>query len=134
MSQESVSSETSDSELLAESKVDPSRATKYYKTVFIDSQEMASTSSAALWTVKEKRCLQEHKTYFRQMIDIVTTAEAEGPQKLPKPPKRKLQDLFADKLGKKKKEDKMTPTEFHNYLQKHIQDMTKSYFEKGFQV
>ncbi|KAK3804448.1 hypothetical protein RRG08_042207 [Elysia crispata] len=64
---------------------------------------------------------------------VIKIAQISGPQKLPKRPKRKLEDLFKEKSGKVKKTKKeMTPEGFHNYFQQHIQDMTKSISRKAF--
>ena len=54
--------------------------------------------------------------------------KSNGPvKKLISPPKRKLMDVFNEKLGKKKKiEDTMTTAGLHQYLKEHIVDMTKS--------
>lgn len=57
-----------------------------------------------------------------------------GPvKKLISPPKRKLMDVFNEKLGKKKKiDDTMSPAGLHLYLKKHIADMTKSISREKF--
>ena len=86
------------------------------------------------WTLEENIILQEHLNFYYHMIEVIRIAQNSGPpQKLPKPPKRKLEDLFKEKSGKVKKTKKeMTPEGFHNYLQQHIQDMTKSISRKAF--
>ena len=85
------------------------------------------------WTNEEKITLEEHYNYHKKMILFLDSVRATGPvSKVPKPPKRKLQDLFSDKLGKKKKQEEMTPQGFHNYFQQHIQDMTKSISREAF--
>ena len=85
------------------------------------------------WTNEEKITLEEHYNYHKKMIIFLDSVRATGPvSKVPKPPKRKLQDLFSDKLGKKKKQEEMTPQGFHNYLLQHIQDMTKSISREAF--
>ena len=85
------------------------------------------------WTPEEIIILQEHLIFHTKMIEAINTAAVSGPQKLPKPPKRKLENLFKEKGGKLKKTKKvMTPQGFHNYLFQHIQDMTKSISREAF--
>ena len=54
------------------------------------------------------------------MIGVIQKAQISGPQILPKPPKRKLQDLFNEKSGKKKAME-----ELHNYLCANCVDIGK---------
>ena len=55
------------------------------------------------WTPEEIIILQEHLNFYHHMIEVIKIAQISGPQKLPKPPKRKLEDLFKEKSGKVKK-------------------------------
>ena len=85
------------------------------------------------WTNEENIILEEHYNYHKKMISFLEFVRTTGSvSKVPKPPKRKLKDLFSDKLGKKKKQEEMTPQGFHNYLLQHIQDMTKSISREAF--
>ena len=68
------------------------------------------------WTFEESNILQQHLNFYHQMIEVIQKAQISGPWILPKPPKRKLQDLFNEKSGKKKARKEMTMEELHNYL------------------
>ena len=85
------------------------------------------------WTLEESNILNEHFDFYQQMIQVIKIAQISGPQKLPKRPKRKLEDLFKEKSSKVKKARKeMTPEGLHNYLQQHIQDMSKTISREAF--
>ena len=96
-----------------------------------DNMEQPSTSFQ--WGEESKIVILEHRVYYRNMLNFLNELEKTGPTaKLPKPPKRKLQYLLNTKLGKKKKQEEMSPMGFHNYLQEHIQDMTRSILRDKF--
>ena len=60
------------------------------------------------------------------MIVIINKAEREGPQKLLKKPKRKLEQLLNEKSGKKKaRKEITTPQELHQYLKDNFADIDK---------
>ena len=78
------------------------------------------------WTPEETIILQEHLIFHTKMIEATNAAVVSGPQKLPKPPKRKLENLFKEKSGKAKKSKKeMTMEELHNYLCANRVDINK---------
>ena len=80
------------------------------------------------WSEEEKSVIMEHVVYHKKMLEMLEHVKSNGPvKKLISPPKRKLMDVFNEKLGKKKKiEDTMTTAGLHQYLKEHIVDMTKS--------
>ena len=85
------------------------------------------------WTSEEINILHEHKLYFEKMIVIIDKAEREGPQKLPKKPKRKLEQLFSEKSGKKKARKLLsTPLDLHVYLQNNIADTNTAISRESF--
>eukprot|EP00745_Piridium_sociabile_P000684 TRINITY_DN1041_c0_g1_i15.p1 TRINITY_DN1041_c0_g1~~TRINITY_DN1041_c0_g1_i15.p1 ORF type:complete len:217 (-),score=30.90 TRINITY_DN1041_c0_g1_i15:256-906(-) len=70
-----------------------------------------------IWTEEEKEILLDNRKYFEEMISVVDQAAKHGPQKLPKKPKRKLEQLFKEKEGKKKSRKNFTThQELHDYL------------------
>ena len=80
-------------------------------------QQAVNTPLPQFWTSEEISILHQHKLYFEKMIVIINKVEREGPQKLPKKPKRKLEQLFSEKSGKKKaRKEITTPAELHQYL------------------
>lgn len=71
--------------------------------------------------------------WTEEMIDVIDKAEREGPQKLPKKPKRKLEQLFNEKNGKKKaKKEITTPQELHQYLQDSFADIKTQISREAF--
>ena len=74
------------------------------------------TTPSELWTGEEKIVLRDNRAYYQKMIELVDKAEKEGPQKLPKQPKKSLLHLFKEKEGKKKSRKEMTDKELHDYL------------------
>jgi len=132
-----MSQSPADSELLDLTQIaDSNRAKQFYKTCFGLPEDMDSVSQQAIetpWTKEQLVVINEHCDYHKKMISFLDSMKTSKPaSKIPKPPKRKLQDLLNEKSGKKKKEDEMSPRGFHNYLQQHIQDMTKSISRKAF--
>ena len=127
-----------DSELLADSPTDltqitdSNQARQFYNTTFISSSlnsemeesftahdnliipnnmnQVPSTANQQVfrWTEEEKKTLQEYKIYYCEMLKTISAAETEGPQKLPKKPKRKLEQLLKEKSGKKKARKEIT--------------------------
>jgi len=95
--------------------------------------QTANDSAYQLWNEEETTLLDKHVLYHKKMIEAIKQARTTGPlKKLPSPPKRKLKDLFNDKMGKKKKTE-MTSEEFHKYLQLQLQDMRNPISREKFQ-
>lgn len=95
--------------------------------------DMAVTSNYQ-WNEDEKNVITEHYKYYQNMLTFLDDVKVNGPaEKIPPPPKRKLKDVFDNRLGKKRKQVKMSPKGFHIYLQEHIQDMSKSVSRKPFE-
>ena len=86
------------------------------------------------WNADEVMIFDEYIIYHQKMVAIINHVKTAGPvKKLPTPPKRKLKDMFNEKLGKKKKRDTvMTPQGFHTYLQQHLADMRFEISRKKF--
>jgi len=131
-----MSQSSSDSPKDLTELVNSTRAKHFYQTCFVssfsseaeESDSMTSlpstSSSSQVWTEEEIEILTENKRYFEEMVTIINKAEREGPQKLPKQPKRKLQKLFSEKLGKKKaRKELSTPQELHDYLKANLADL-----------
>ena len=116
MSQDSISSEL-ERELL-ESQTTHQELLYYSReaTTLIIPEEMEQTQTSEFWIYEEKNTLQENRRYFEKMIEVVGKAEREGPQKLPKQPKKSLLHLFKEKEGKKKSRKEMTDIELHSNL------------------
>eukprot|EP00745_Piridium_sociabile_P000696 TRINITY_DN1041_c0_g1_i7.p1 TRINITY_DN1041_c0_g1~~TRINITY_DN1041_c0_g1_i7.p1 ORF type:complete len:184 (-),score=30.32 TRINITY_DN1041_c0_g1_i7:445-996(-) len=76
-----------------------------------------------IWTEEEKEILLDNRKYFEEMISVVDQAAKHGPQKLPKKPKRKLEQLFKEKEGKTKIRKKLTTRELHDYLKANRADV-----------
>lgn len=108
-------------------------------TLILPNSEIRMTSSSHeeeqsyYWNEEEIKLLDQHALYHAKMIEVIEQAKTTGPlKKLPSPPKRKLKDLFNEKLGKKNKNE-MTPRDFHLYLQERIQDMRCEISREKFQ-
>eukprot|EP00745_Piridium_sociabile_P000686 TRINITY_DN1041_c0_g1_i17.p1 TRINITY_DN1041_c0_g1~~TRINITY_DN1041_c0_g1_i17.p1 ORF type:complete len:233 (-),score=37.72 TRINITY_DN1041_c0_g1_i17:418-1116(-) len=80
-------------------------------------QDSTTPEETEIWTEEEKEILLDNRKYFEEMISVVDQAAKHGPQKLPKKPKRKLEQLFKEKEGKKKSRKNFTThQELHDYL------------------
>ena len=55
------------------------------------------------WDDKLTSVISEHRAYYFLMVNKLFEWDTGPTTKIPKPPKRKLQDVFNDKLDKKKK-------------------------------
>lgn len=77
------------------------------------------------WSDDELKCLDEIQEYHAKMLEVIAQAKMSGPQNLPKPPKRKVGDLFREMMGKKKAKKQRSPAELHDYLQKNLVDVSK---------
>ena len=132
MSQDSISSEL-ERELL-ESQTTHQELLYYSReaTTLIIPEEMEQAQTSEFWTYEEKNTLQENRRYFEKMIEVVGKAEREGPQKLPKQPKKSLLHLFKEKEGKKKSRKEMTDIELHNYLVANRADVETAISREAF--
>ena len=92
---------------------------------FEQAQELPLPPStpSEMWTEEERNTLQENRRYFVKMIEVVDKAEREGPQKLPKQPKKSLLHLFKEKEGKRESVKEMTHLELHTYLLANLADV-----------
>ncbi|VDI58731.1 Hypothetical predicted protein [Mytilus galloprovincialis] len=84
------------------------------------------------WSLEESNILIENISYYQRMIETIERAKSLGPVKLPKAPKRKVQDLFKEKLGKKKKQTITTPEELHTFLMSRKADLSKTISRQKF--
>ena len=84
------------------------------------------------WSLEESNILIENISYYQSMIETIERAKSLGPVKLPKAPKRKVQDLFKEKLGKKKKQTITTPEELHTFLISRKADLSKTISRQKF--
>ena len=86
------------------------------------------------WTNEEKITLEEHYNYHKKMISFLEFVRTTGSvSKVPKPPKRKLKDLFKEKSGKKKARKLLsTPLDLHVYLQNNIADTNTAISRESF--
>ena len=99
----------------------------------MNQQPSASNQEVFQWDNELKSVILEHRSYCKNMLNFLNEIERTGPpSKLPKAPKRKLQDLLKKNIGKEKKQEEMTPRGFHTYLQQHVQNMTLSISREAF--
>ena len=66
------------------------------------------------------------------MILVLEKASKEGVQKLPRKPKRKVEDLFKEKEGKKRRVELTNPKDLHEYLLENIADIDTALSREAF--
>ncbi len=137
MSQDSVTSEVFDAEI--QEYIDASdkllEFSKQPGTLILPETEHSPTSQMDPWNADEVMFLDENIIYHKKMVALLDQVKATGPvNKIPSPPKRKLRDLFNEKLGKKRKQDPgmMTPEGLHSHLKQHLVDLNLQISRKMF--
>ena len=90
--------------------------------------------AAQIWSEEELIFLKENQKYFEEMACIASKAQTEGPLQLPKKPKRKMEDLFKEKAGTKKKRgvDLSNPRDLHMYLISYQTDINSAVLREAF--
>ena len=96
------------------------------------SQFQYANSQQYNWTNDEIICLTENEIYYAKMLEVVAQAKITGPQKLPKPPKRKLDRLFKEKTKGKKAKLERSSADLHEYLRKNLVDINQKPNRKFF--
>lgn len=127
MSQESISTIELEKEI-QECRDTHSRLLDYSTSLnplIIPVSEMSQPQNWS-WSSEEMNILEENIVFYRRMIQSVESAKRVGPLKLPRPPKRKVQDLFNEKFGKKGKKNILTPQELHTFLKSRKVDLSKA--------
>ena len=117
----------------------------FYNTTFISSslnsemegfsdqisQLQRASRQQYMWTDDEIICQAENEKYYAKRLEAVAQAKMTGPQKLPKPPKRKLDKLFREKT-KGKKNIERSSADLQEYLMKNLVDINQKANRKFF--
>lgn len=131
MSQESISTKELEMEI-QESQDSHSRLMDYSRSeipLIISDSEIPQNRP---WSSEEINILEENIIFYKRMIETIESAKSLGPVNLPKAPKRKVQDLFKEKLGKKRKQTIMTPKELHTFLKSRKVDLSRAILREKF--
>ncbi len=132
MSQESISTKELGMEI-QECQDSHSRLMDYSNSVnplIIQDSEIQSQNEP--WSSEEIDILETNIIFYKRMITQIQCAKSLGPVNLPKAPKRKVQDLFKEKLRKKRKQTTTTPEELHTFLKSRKVDLSRTILRRKF--